>query len=225
MTNLPRLYAPLTAAGVRGGTPLTLDRAIDVLGAYVEEQDRLTRQAEHAVQRFMAVKTKTAKARWRATLDALRPRTVAVDRAVERLENQIDEYTNALAEREKVREKEREGGESPPPPSADEWQFGLTYEASRGRSHDVDLNIDIRRVDGALITEREAREALAVRIDTGSFPDIYEVALVEYRSPNGSGRGRMFRSGGLTAEKLDEVFDAVIINTNLYDWRAGGIAE
>lgn len=214
---LPRLYAPITAAGVRGGTPLTLDRAIDLLESLTREQAQIERQYYHALARYEAVKTPAARSRWRGRLDEYREPFVKLDRAVERLENQIDAYTDELAKRE---EKEKEED------TADEWQFGLEYEATRRGGHDVDLNVDVRRKDGQPMTAMEAKAALHARITEGMFPDQYEFATVLYRSPGSrSARGSTFRSGGYDADDLDDAFDAVIGATNINDWRMGGIEE
>ena len=216
---LPRLYAPVSVAGVRGGTPLTLDGAFAFLDTLAGQQAAIERSYYNALARYEAVKTPLAKTRWRNRLEEYRPEFVKIERAVERLQNQIDDYGNALVEREKEEEGE-------PEESADEWQFGLEYEAERRGGHNVDLNVNIRRKDGEPITASEAKDALHTRIAEGAFPAQYEFATILYRSPGSqSARGRSFRSGGFDADSLDDAFDAVIQSTNITDWRAGGIEE
>lgn len=225
---LPRLYAPITAAGVRGGTPLTLDRAIDLLESLTREQAQIERQYYHALARYEAVKTPLAKSRWRGRLDAYREPFVKLDRAVERLQNQVDAYGDALVLREEQQDAARARPPEPEPEedTAAEWQFGLEYEATRRGGHDVDLNVDVRRKDGQPMTATEAKAALHARITQGMFPDQYEFATVLYRSPGSrSARGSTFRSGGYDADDLDDAFDAVIGATNINDWRMGGIGE
>lgn len=229
---LPRLYAPITVGGVRGGSPLTLDRAIEVLEQLVDAQEAVTRDYYRAFDRFERAKTPATRARWRGTMDELRPAFVKFDRAVERLENQIDAYGDALVRRdEEVAAKRAEPPEElPGEPTAEEWQFGLEYEASRrtgkGRPEDsnVDFNVDIRRKDGRPITESEAKAALRSRIDTGMFPSQYEFAFIAYRSPNsGSIRATEFGDHTHSVDELDDAFDSVFQATNINDWRAGGI--
>jgi len=224
-SRLPRLYAPARVAGVRGGTPLTLDGAIAVLEALTETQARAERDYYRALDRYQAVRTAAAKARWREKLDDLRAPFVKADRAIERLENQIDHYVTVLQERAEEEEEEKgEGGQGDD--TAPEWQFGLSYEASRRGGHDVDLNVDIRRSDKKNITQAEAYAALRARLDNKQFPSQYEFATVVYRSTHfKTAKGRKFRSGGQSADQLDDVFNAVINATAITDWRVGGIDE
>ena len=208
-----RLYAPLSILGIHGGSPLTLDRAIYVLEAYVTRQDMLQAQHDNAFERFESVRTKAAKARWRGKLNEIQREYSRVSMATDALENQIDEYTKALVEPEE-------------PDRQTEWQFGLEYEASRRGGHNVDLNVNIRRKDGAAFTADDAKRAMRARLSTGAFPEEYEVADVLYRSPDSkSAKGRTFRDGGYDADSLNESFDAVIISTHIADWRVGGIEE
>lgn len=211
MTN--RLYAPLSVPGVRGGSPLTLDRAIDVLEMYIHESEQLENQYYHALDRYEAVKTKAAKVRWHDRLDELQAEFSKFHNAIDALENSIDEYTTALVPPEE-------------PDRQPEWQFGLEYEASRRGGHNVDLNVNIRRKDGATFTADEAKEAMRYRIARGAFPAQYRVAEIVYRSPDSNrARGRVFRDGGYDPESLDESFNSVIISTKLAEWRVGGIEE
>jgi len=224
-SRLPRLYAPVSVAGVRGGTPLTLDGAFEVLDTLASRQAAIERSYYHALARYEAVKTPLAKTRWRNRLEEYRPEFVKIERAVERLQNQIDDYGDALVEREKEEEGEEED-------SAEEWQFGLEYEAEhrmgKGRPEDsnVDFNVDIRRRDGKPITKSEAKEALRYRIENGVFASQYEFAMINYRSPNSnSARAKAWGNHTHSVDELDSSFDAIFLSTNINDWRAGGIEE
>lgn len=219
--HLPRLYAPVSLPGVRGGTPLTLDRAFDVLETLVSEQAAAARAYDHAFDRWEAVRSRAARAKWRKIVDESRNDYARFSSAVDRLENQVENYGAALVEREQ--EDERAAGRRVSEDSQPEWQFGLSYVAAR-RGSNIDLNVDIRRVDGQPMTRSDAVEQFHMFLDMGMAPEGIEVAKVMYRSPEQHGaRGEQFRTGGHSVDELTDAFNSVMTTVNFTDWRVGGI--
>ncbi len=231
MTRLPRLYAPVTVGRTRGGTPLTLDRAFHVADQLERASDRLADRYQAAYTRWMRARTVAAKGRAHARAQSLRDEWNHAQAGLDRLYNQLDAYGNALTVREEATAVAK--AERRPEPAARElveeedaqaeWQFGLEYEA-RHRGSNVDLNVNIRRRDGRKMTRTEAVDAFQEYLRYREAPAGYEVASIVYRSPESKrAAARTFGSRGHAVEDLQLSFDSVIANTDLADWRVGGI--
>lgn len=69
---------------------------------------------------------------------------------------------------------------------ADEFFLTLEYEADSGRGSDVDIQLHVRRVDGAPMTAREAQHAFSVIRSQGAHepPPGYEFAGIDWRRPH-----------------------------------------
>lgn len=109
---------------------------------------------------------------------------------------------------------------------SDEWEIGVDYngEGSGGRSHDVDINVRIRRADGATFGFHEALAVmgqLRANLSAGAanpIPPGYRMAAINWRRP---GRGSV--SWG-DAGDLDAFHNVLyVVSDDESAWRLGSV--
>lgn len=149
------------------------------------------------------------------------------ERALSRANADTDRWLMEAADREDRAEQAAlqvadAGGEE----YATEWEIGIDYEAANGPTHDVDVNIRLRRSDGSAFSYGEATRAMAaLRVNIGLGKDDpapmgYEIAGINWRSPGRASRG--WRHGDWSSR--GGLADVLYIASEIPDlWRVGGV--
>lgn len=192
-----KFRAPRTGFGVRGGTFISAKRAASLQRQYAKS----ARQTRDVAKR----------AKFKNAVASLEAQGVGKKRE-QRKRREVERLVKAHVP-EPVAVEEVEEADL-----AREWQFGLEYSAARGRHANVDVNVDIRRVDGKKFSAEEARAAFRTVREQGHAPAGYRVSAVEWKRPNADDR---WRSGNAAAAQGD--FRFLFLNTSDEDWRVGGI--
>lgn len=181
----------------------------DGSSAYAFHRLRLAgaRQTRHLAEytrlqdRMDTMRSKSWRTRVRREADRVARR---LDRANADYSRWTVEYRRRQArERQEQEAKQREKPKQLPEPVlpddagdyAAEWEIGLDYQASGGDGSNVDINIRIQRMDGREFSMAEAQAALSTLRDninrglSDPSPSGYQIASIDWRSPDRSSRG------------------------------------
>lgn len=201
-----RLYAPISAFGRKGGTPVTEQRAASLIRQYARALRRIRDQRKFA-------RYQNAMANLMNQLDARKLEQVKARAVAGLVEADVPEL---------VAEAEVEAADM-----QSEWQFGLEYSSvgSKGERN-VDVNVDIRRTDGKKMSRQEAVDAFRAFRDTRRMPDGYKLHAIQWKRPDAWEAYRTKK--GIAAYDATKDLRYLFANTSDaqwgdVEWRVGGI--